>query len=85
MFVNFEDSDREKTIIINRFDSKCGKCGKSATIEDGYHKTVYGYGPENGTDGCGAVWEYIDSDYTGISHLLEEKYPQYKIVKRELI
>jgi hypothetical protein len=50
------------TIEIGSFSSKCGNCGKSASPSDDGHTTIYGYGPENGSPGCGEPWTAVSME-----------------------
>ena len=50
-------------LIINRFDSKCGNCGKSCDPHDQKHVKVLGYAPTG--EGCGVEWTHVTTDYTG--------------------
>src|ERR1051326_8156974 len=56
-------------IIINRSESRCGNCGKSAFMEEGGHYTIAGY-KDNGLPGCGEEWDSVSSDYPTIPGLL---------------
>jgi len=51
------------TLYVNRNDSRCGECGKSAMPYQTVHDERFGYNPG---PGCGAVFTQIDSDYVGI-------------------
>lgn len=55
---------KKNTLIIDRWASYCGNCGKSTMPSDKTHKTIYGYGPENGSLGCGTTYLYVTSNYT---------------------
>ncbi len=52
-------------LIVNRWDSRCGECGKSCDPSAKTHDIVYGYGSDNGSPGCGAEWDRLASDYVG--------------------
>jgi len=54
---------RPFTLIINRSDSRCGNCGKSANPAEAKHDTVIGYNPG---PGCGQRWVLVDTDYLGL-------------------
>jgi hypothetical protein len=56
-------------IIINRSESRCGNCGKSAFMEEGGHYTIAGY-KDNGLPGCGEEWDSVSSDYPNIPAML---------------
>lgn len=55
---------RPYTLIINRFDSKCGHCGLGAYPNEQTHRTIAGYAPGHG---CGVRWVFVASDYTNIN------------------
>lgn len=48
-------------LVINRTDSKCGSCGKSANLYEDRHTTVLGW--DEPTTGCGEPWDGVESDY----------------------
>lgn len=52
------------TLVINRYDSYCGECRKSASPYAESHDKVYGYRPG---EGCGAVFDSVASDYFGLN------------------
>lgn len=52
-------------LIINSFDSRCGECGKSCQPHSKTHDVVLGYGPENGSPGCGVEWDRVTTHYFG--------------------
>lgn len=54
------------TIIIDTWYSTCGDCDKSATPNESHHNTILGYGPLNGTAGCGVEFKYAASNYMGL-------------------
>lgn len=57
-------SDKLKeTLIINRFESRCGNCHKGADPREKSHETQLGYGKHD-PKGCGAEWRFVTSDYT---------------------
>lgn len=50
-------------LFINRWDSRCGACGRGASPREMSHHTVLSYaGP---SEGCGAYFEALSSDYAG--------------------
>lgn len=55
----------KEALIINRFDSKCGACGKGADPREEAHETQLGYG-EHPPEGCGIRWRFVTSDYTNM-------------------
>lgn len=44
------------TLRIGRTDSTCENCRKAADPSDRGHFINLGYGPDNGTPGCGEKW-----------------------------
>ena len=54
---------RPHTLIINRSDSRCGNCGRSADPKEPTHEKVLGYSPG---EGCHQRFVLMDSDYMGI-------------------
>jgi hypothetical protein len=56
--------DPKQTLIINLFHSKCGNCGFDADPSEKSHRTRLGYF-DNGQPGCGVVWKFVTSEYTG--------------------
>lgn len=59
--------NRRHTLVINRWDTYCGHCGKSAVMSEATHETVPpGYAPGPATQGCGVRWVLADSDYMGL-------------------
>jgi hypothetical protein len=53
------------TLIINRTDSRCGGCGRSADPNEAGHYTELGWhGPKAG---CGMLFVRARSDYTDIT------------------
>jgi hypothetical protein len=50
-------------LYINRFDSRCGNCNKSASPYENSHLSILGYTPG---PGCGAVFTEVASDYFGM-------------------
>lgn len=58
-------------LIINRSDSRCGSCGKSASMYEAGHYTILGY-TENGQPGCLEEWDSVSSDYIQIPEILAE-------------
>lgn len=74
---------RPKTLIINRSDSQCGDCGRSADPNETAHTTLLGYGPDNGKPGCGSKWEKVTSDYgdfAGLYDSIKKMRPDLKFV-----
>lgn len=51
------------TISIGSCESRCLGCGKSADPSDDGHTTIYGYGEQNGTPGCGEPWTAVRIGY----------------------
>ncbi|QGH79464.1 hypothetical protein SEA_LIMPID_156 [Streptomyces phage Limpid] len=58
-------------LIINRTDSRCGECNKSASPHEMGHFTVYGY-VDNGSPGCGELWDSVESDYINLPKQMTE-------------
>lgn len=52
-----------KTLVVDRFSSRCGDCGKSANPFSETHDVILGYGSDNGSPGCDVRWENVTSDY----------------------
>lgn len=52
-----------EALVINRSDSRCGKCGRPAYPQQQAHLDEAGYGPRG--KGCGVRWRYVTSDYVG--------------------
>lgn len=48
-------------LVINRSDSRCGSCGKSALPDEITHDTSPGYGDR--PPGCGALFTHVTSEY----------------------
>jgi len=61
-------------LVINTSDSYCGSCRKPASMYESGHYTILGW-VENGSEGCGAVWDSVTSDYLDISRHLAEPNP----------
>jgi hypothetical protein len=57
--------NRSTALIINPSDSKCGACGRAADPHELAHLTELGYYSGPRREGCGVVWEYVDTDYMG--------------------
>jgi hypothetical protein len=55
---------RPGTLIIGTFGSTCGGCGRGADPYEPTHHTIRCYGPDNGAEGCGAVWSKVTSNYS---------------------
>lgn len=60
--------NRPNTLVINRSDSICGGCERSADPMEAAHDTVFGWGPHG--PGCGERYLYVDTDYMGIPELI---------------
>lgn len=52
-------------LVINRSDSRCHECNRPCDPYAKTHDVVLGYGPANGTPGCGVEWDRLASDYIG--------------------
>jgi hypothetical protein len=50
------------TLIVGGYDSKCGKCNKSADPNESGHFTQLGY-RDNGEPGCGELWDLVSFVY----------------------
>ncbi len=62
---------RRETLFINKSDSYCGSCGKSANPHEETHETVWGF-PGLRDDkwsqkGCGVRWTAVSSEYVGLN------------------
>ena len=51
------------TLIINSSSSKCSDCQRGANPSEDSHQTIFEYGPETGSQGCGAVWDHVSVPY----------------------
>jgi hypothetical protein len=51
----------EAVLIVDRWSSECGACGRSANPREETHATLLGYGEQNGKPGCGARFTSIRS------------------------
>jgi len=58
-------------LILNRTDSRCGKCSKSASCHEDGHFTILGY-TDNGQPGCGELWDSVESDYINMGKQMVE-------------
>lgn len=58
-------------IVINRSDSRCEGCGKSASMYEEGHYIILGY-VDNGQPGCGMKWTGVTSDYIMMAEQLAE-------------
>lgn len=54
-----------ESLIINLSNSECGNCGRQVLPVGDSCEHLSGYGPQNGTPGCGAKWKYVTSAYMG--------------------
>ena len=52
------------TLVINRFDSKCGNCGKGALPSQVTHDHIVGM-HRGREEGCHVVFTHVTSDYIG--------------------
>ena len=55
--------ERANTLIIDRWSSDCGSCGRGADLSETHHFTCLGYGDQ--PPGCGAEYLYLSSHYMG--------------------
>lgn len=55
----------KESVIINPSSSTCGNCHEDCDYDEKRHETVLGYGPKNGTKGCGIEWKYVTTQYMG--------------------
>lgn len=79
-------ADKPRILIVDRFSSKCGVCGKGANPDEKTHETVLGYAPpEMLGEGCGAEWTHIEADcvYPGIEKRLAEMRPDLIVIGME--
>lgn len=58
-------------LILNRSDSRCGNCNKSADPNEQGHFTILGY-KDNGSPGCGELWDSVESDYINMGKEMTE-------------
>lgn len=56
---------RQVPLIINRTESVCGGCGQSCDPAEKSHETTLGWGPDNGSVGCGATYQFTVTEYDG--------------------
>lgn len=56
-----------KTLVVDRWSSSCGDCGKAANPASKTHDILLGWGPTNGDPGCGVEWENVTSNYVGMA------------------
>lgn len=61
------------TLIVNRTDSYCGSCGRSALPSETHHTITPGLSGEK--PGCGDKFIYIASGYTMMKDKLTKAYP----------
>lgn len=64
-------------LIINRSDSRCGGCGKSADPHEDAHYRVLGYRPG---EGCGETFTSVSSDYFGMDEAIKSFRPDLPFV-----
>lgn len=63
------------TLIINRSDSRCNNCGLGAIPTEEKHDQAIGYSIRGFQAGCGIRWEYVTSNYVGMSEHVREMRP----------
>jgi hypothetical protein len=68
------DPRLDNCIVINKFDSKCKRCGHGAVPTETLHFTRIGYGDHDGI-GCGTYFYYVMSDYPDLREVIEAAYP----------
>lgn len=66
-------------LIINMWNSQCGKCGKDCSPSEKRHKTVLGYGSD-GEKGCGFKWKYVTTEYPHIEIGVRKMRPDLKYI-----
>ena len=66
------------TLLMGTSSSYCGACKKSADPDESGHFTQLGYGPENGTPGCGAWWDSVHLTTVYSSTPKEKMVPRLK-------
>jgi hypothetical protein len=68
--------------MVGRSESNCNACGRSCDPCAKTHDRILGYGPENGTLGCGIGWTHICSKYSGelAERLTREMRPDLEFV-----
>ncbi|MFJ6440239.1 hypothetical protein [Streptomyces sp. NPDC091649] len=60
------DTELTATLVINRSDSYCDRCGKPTLPQRTHHTDISGWAPKPG-GGCGARFTATRSDYRGIT------------------
>ena len=69
------------TLYINRYDSRCGECGKAATPSSSRHDTVLGYWEDKDRpEPCMALFDSVASDYVGMKEKIQAIRPDLKWV-----
>jgi hypothetical protein len=68
------------TLVINRYDSKCGACRLGADPHELHHDTVLDW-EGAGVPGCGVKWEYVSTDYPDVVSMLPTIRPDLEVVK----
>ena len=57
-----------KTLVVDRFSSSCGDCGKPADPHAKGHYVLLGWDSRTrGNPGCGVEWENVTTDDAGPS------------------
>lgn len=77
------DSRINETLIINRYDSKCGCCGKGASTEQVEHDKALGWG--NQGKGCGVKFKYVSSSYTGMDQRVAAMRPDLELIPGQVL
>ena len=67
-------------LVINTWNSECADCGKDCDRNEKRHITNLGYGPQNGTKGCGIKWKYVTSGYMDMEETIKKIRPDLKYV-----
>ena len=58
-------------LLIGRFSSSCGNCGRQTLPEEKTHHTISGYDPSR--PGCGVEWTHVSSNYFDPYGRLQER------------
>lgn len=61
-------------LVVNLWESRCDECGKGCDPYAKAHEVEIGLGA-GGAAGCGAAWDRVGSDYTGMEKRVREMRP----------
>ena len=53
----------EAVLLVDRWYSTCGNCGRPCNPNELTHDTILGYGLRNGEPGCGAKFTSMKAEY----------------------